>query len=100
MKPVHLVLLAGVAIGGFFAWKYRAKLLGTVTPDPTVSTIAGSTYGSAMDVPGNITGALSSSPTPGSASSGNYDPLTSSPAMNSALTGAFGGVSYAGGMYA
>ncbi len=97
MKPLHLVLLAGLAVGGYFAWKYRAKILGTVAPDPTVSTIAGNTYGGAQDVPGTITGAYSSSPS-GSGSSGSYNPLTSSPAMNSALTGALGGVSYAGGM--
>lgn len=98
MKALTLVTLAGVAIGGYFAWKYRAQLLGTVTPDPTVSTIAGNTYGGAQDVPGTITGAYSSSPSGSSSSSGGYNPLTSSPAMNSALTGALGVSSYAGGM--
>ncbi len=95
---MHWLMLAGLAVGGYFAWKYRAQLLGTVTPDPTVSTIAGNTYGGAQDVPGTITGAYSSSPTGSGGSSGNYNPLTSSPAMNSALTGALGNVSYAGGM--
>ncbi len=97
MKPIHLVILAAIAAGGYFAYKYRAQLLGTVAPDPTVSTIAGNTFGGAQDVPGTITGASMSSPTSYS-SSGSYNPLTSSPAMNAALTGALGNVSYAGGM--
>ena len=99
MKAIGLLMLGALGVGAFFAWKYRARLLGTVSPDPTVSTIAGNTFGGAQDVPGTITGAAMSAPTSYSSSAG-YNPTTSSPAMNAALTGALGGVSYAGGAYA
>lgn len=100
MKPLHWLMLGALAVGGYFAWKYRAQLLGTVSPDPTVSTIAGNTFGTAQDVPGTITGATMSSPIGTSGASANYNPMTSPPAMNSALTGMLGGTSYAGGMNA
>ncbi len=84
MKPSTIILLAAVAAGGFLAWKYWPQLAGTVSPDPTVTTLAGSTYMGSPDVPGfayNPLGASNVSP-------GSYNPVTSSPSGNAALSGA------------
>lgn len=83
MKSHHWLLLGAVAVGGYFVWKYRANIMATVAPDPTVSTLAGSTWGDAQDVPGTVTGAVNGTGSP----NGGYDPLTADPASNSALTG-------------
>jgi hypothetical protein len=99
MKATHWLLLAGVAVGGFFAWKYRANIMATVAPDPTVSTLAGATYGSAQDVPGTITSAVQGIGGTGSSSS-SYDPASAGPAMNAALTGAGAGLNDLEGAYA
>lgn len=80
MKVANIVLLAGVAVGGYLLWKNRAKLIARIAPDPTVQTIAGSTYGGAQDVNGNIGAALGGLAT--SALSNYFSP----PADNSALT--------------
>lgn len=85
MKTSHLLLGAAVlAVGGYFAWKYKAKITSAVNPDPTVTTIAGSTYQGSQDVPGtiwNAAGTTSSAP-------GSYDPTTATAAENAALNGA------------
>lgn len=84
MKPSSLIILAALGVGGYLAYKYWPTLVGTVQPDPTVSTIAGSTYMGSEDVPGplyNAQGGTNSMP-------GSYNPLSSSPGANSALNGA------------
>lgn len=82
MRSHHWFLLGALAVGGYFAWKYRANIMAAVAPDPTVTSLAGSTFDGAQDVPGTITGAMNRT---GSASS-SYDPLTGTPAQNAALT--------------
>lgn len=93
MKTGHWILLAGVAAAGLFAFKYRAKIKNLVAPDPTVTTLAGATWGAAQDVPGTVTGAVNGLT---SSSDSSYDPTTASPAMNAALTGAGAGLDAGG----
>lgn len=81
MKAMHLVALGVLAVGGYLIWKNRAKLAAAISPDPTVQTLAGSTYGGAQDVNGNIGAALGGLAT---SALSNY---FSAPADNSALTG-------------
>lgn len=98
MKAMHLVALGALAVGGYLLWKNRAKLVAAVAPDPTVQTIAGSTYGGAQDVNGNIGAALGGMATQALS---NY---FSAPADNPALTGDTGisdtGSTDYAGMYA
>lgn len=88
MKTSHLIIGGAVlAVGVFFAWKYKAKLTSIVSPDPTVTSLAMSTYQGSQDVPGTIWNAAgSASSTPGS-----YDPTSDSPGANAALNGALDG---------
>lgn len=81
MKSHHWLLLGAVVVGGFFAWKYRGRIMSAIAPDPTVTTLAGSTYGDAQDVPGTITNAVNGT----AAGDANYNP--GMPSDNSALTG-------------
>lgn len=93
MKATHWLILAGLAVGGYFVWKNRAKLIAAVAPDPTVQTLAGSTYGGAQDVNGNIGAALNGMAT------GADQAAPTDPALNLALTSSGAGLD-AQGSYA
>ena len=72
-----------LGVGVYLAYKYKGQIASTVNPDPTVTTLAGSTYQGSEDVPGPIYDAAGAP-----ANLGTYNPLTSSPGANAALNGA------------
>ena len=86
VKPSTIFGLAALAVGGYLAWKFWPQLSSAVSPDPTVTTLAGSTYMGSSDIPGDAYNAAGV-PNPGP---GQYNPVTSSPGGNAALNGALG----------